>query len=205
MSETHLGAAMAGGNPTDGLNDHDLYETPPAATLALVNWLGPALPALVWEIACGNHHITRVLRANGCKVFENDLIDRGDHVVSDYLASSAADAPFSPLAIITNPPWDQASAFIEHSLLIHRPRFMALLLKAQTRSRGQPTHCPYPSVSILEAEEIPPWIAPGSSGHPILSIAIRALKPSPVLSDALMQPARPCRVASYRGTRSKTR
>ena len=131
MSETHLGAAMAGGNPSQGRSDHDLYETPPLATLALVNWLGPALPAKVWEIACGNHHITKFLRAHGCEVFENDLIDRGDHVVSDYLASAAADAPFSPLAIITNPPWDQASAFIEHSLLVHQPRFMALLLKAQ--------------------------------------------------------------------------
>lgn len=99
MSETDLGAAIAGGNPADGRNDHDLYETPPAATQALVNWLGPALPAQVWEIACGNHHISRLLHAHGCEVFEIDLINRGDHIVSKYLVSSSAGALFSPILL----------------------------------------------------------------------------------------------------------
>lgn len=99
MSKTNLAAAIAGGNPTDGRNDHDLYETPPAATLALVNWRGPALPAQIWEIACGNHHITRVLRAHGCDVFEIGLINRGDHVVPSYLVSSSAGVLFSPILL----------------------------------------------------------------------------------------------------------
>ena len=55
---------------------HDLYETPPEATRALLEV--ERLPHRVWEPACGPGAIVTVLRAAGHDVVASDLVDYGD-------------------------------------------------------------------------------------------------------------------------------
>lgn len=131
----NLGAMMAGGNPAQGRRAHDYYATPPEATRALLAAEGEHLRAhigdcrpAIWEPACGDGAICRVLEAEGWgPVVASDLIDRGHGEGGiDFLASTKLRAP----AIITNPPFRLAEAFVRHALLTLRCGWLALLLKA---------------------------------------------------------------------------
>lgn len=117
----NLGAAIAGGNGQR--RDKDFYPTPDEATLALLhawqfgNW--------VWEPACGDGAVARVLEARGITTESTDLVDRGYGVGGvDFLNEQVLRAP----EIITNPPFRQAEAFIRHAWSL-RPDTFAFLLK----------------------------------------------------------------------------
>lgn len=86
--------------------ERDLYETPEWATKALL----PHLPRFgaVLEPAAATGKMARVLADVADTVVSTD-IDRGD----DFLASVHADEID---AIITNPPYELATEFIEHAL-----------------------------------------------------------------------------------------
>ena len=70
---------------------HDLYQTCPEATLALLR--AERLPKRLWEPACGPGAIVRVLRGAGHTVLATDLIDYQspdqDHGRRDFLLESA--------------------------------------------------------------------------------------------------------------------
>ena len=90
---------------------NDFYKTPPEATWALVK-LG-ILPKLVWEPACGDGALARVLFAAGHEVVCSDLVDRGYGIAPfDFLKTDKLLAP----AIVTNPPFSHANEFVCHSL-----------------------------------------------------------------------------------------
>jgi hypothetical protein len=55
----------------------DLYETPPAAVLALLATV--SLPHRVWEPAAGRGAIVEVLRSAGHDVVASDIRDHGAH------------------------------------------------------------------------------------------------------------------------------
>ena len=127
---TGLGAAMAGGNPRDGRADDDFYPTPPDATRALIAAEGARIGLLgggaVWEPACGDGAMAAVLADAGFEVVASDLHDRGHGETGvDFLAARAARAA----AIVTNPPFVLAEAFIRHALALDVD-YLALLLKA---------------------------------------------------------------------------
>lgn len=90
----------------------DFYATPARCTGALL--AADAPPAgRVWEPACGDGAIARVLKAGGYDVVGSDLHDRGygmKHV--DFLAEKRLWAP----AIVTNPPFNLADEFALHAL-----------------------------------------------------------------------------------------
>ena len=104
---------------------HDLYETPPEATLALLEV--ERLPKRVWEPACGPGAIVTVLRAAGHDVVASDLVDYGDptHFYRrDFLIEHRA--PDGIEAIITNPPYKLADEFVAHAIGLC-PRVIMLL------------------------------------------------------------------------------
>jgi hypothetical protein len=104
---------------------HDLYETPPEATRAVLEV--ERLPRRVWEPACGRGAIVRVLRAAGHQVVASDLVDYGDptHFYRrDFLTERRA--PDGVEAIITNPPYSLAEQFVGHALELC-PRVVMLL------------------------------------------------------------------------------
>ena len=89
--------------------DDDHYNTPREASWPFVR--AAAIPGLVWEPACGDGAISKVLELRGFRVVSSDLHDRGygESNMNFLNAECACDA------IITNPPFRLASNFIERS------------------------------------------------------------------------------------------
>lgn len=83
----------------------NFYPTPPEATRALLSV--EAFDDDVWEPACGEGHIGRVLSAAGCHVVATDLNDRGYGVSGvDFLKERTPRAKH----IVTNPPYGSGLA-----------------------------------------------------------------------------------------------
>lgn len=122
----NLGVALTGGGGTR--KEDDFYATPWEATQALVNTMkSRLLGRRVWEPACGDGMMARVLEANGMTVYGEDLVDRGyGHGGRDFLRATGV--PMADI-IITNPPFNLAEEFIRHALWF-QPKICAMLLKA---------------------------------------------------------------------------
>ena len=111
---------------------HDLYETPPEATLALI--AHESLPHFIWEPASGRGAISKVLRRTGHEVIESDLIDygrRGVRVANFFHYSST-----TVKCIVTNPPYKLADRFVEHALRLS-PKVIMLLRLAFLEGTGR--------------------------------------------------------------------
>jgi hypothetical protein len=109
----------------DGTNRHedDWYRTPPECVLKLL--AQERFGAEVWEPACGDGAISRVLTEYGHTVVSTDLVDRGfGYGGVDFLAERALRAD----DLITNPPYELADDFAVHALELG-VRKMALLCR----------------------------------------------------------------------------
>jgi hypothetical protein len=104
------------------LEGPDFFPTPEWATHALID--NEPFEGDIWEPACGDGTMARVLEKTGSRVIASDLFDRGfGDVGIDFLkADRMADN------IVTNPPYNSAEAFV-HAGLSHARRKMALLLR----------------------------------------------------------------------------
>lgn len=121
-----LPAATIGGgsSPVHARNEADFYPTPPECTVALCKRFSGLLPQVIWEPACGDGAISRVLEAFGFSVHSTDLHDRGyGEAGVDFLA-----APDVYRSVITNPPFALAEQFIRKARQANKP--FAMLLKA---------------------------------------------------------------------------
>lgn len=110
----------------------DLYETPPAATRALLRTV--ELPPIVWEPAAGRGAIVRELKVAGIQVIATDLVayDGADPEITtaiDFLMERRAPDGCSS-CIVTNPPYKLADAFIRHGLDLVDDVFKLLRLLA---------------------------------------------------------------------------
>lgn len=95
----------------------DFYATPPEATHALLSV--EQFDGSIWEPACGQGAISRVLAGTGHEVISTDLIDRGYGASGvDFLRESAPRAKH----IMTNPPYGGgvADKFIGKALTLAR-------------------------------------------------------------------------------------
>lgn len=96
---------------------YEFYPTPPEATLALLS--AETFDGSIWEPACGEGHIAKVLANAGYPVTSTDLVDYGfGEPKRDFLAER------TPLAkhIVTNPPYGRglADAFAKHAIRLTR-------------------------------------------------------------------------------------
>lgn len=92
---------------------HDFYPTWPAATRALL--AVERFDGAIWEPACGDGAMSRVLKAAGHVVVSSDLIDRGyGEGGRDFLMEWAPRAP----NIVTNPPFRWAVEFVDRALML---------------------------------------------------------------------------------------
>lgn len=96
---------------------YEFYPTPPEATRALL--AAESFDGDIWEPACGEGHISKVLLEEGYSVVSTDLVDYGyGEAGRDFLAERR------PLAkhVVTNPPYGRglADAFISHALRLTR-------------------------------------------------------------------------------------
>ena len=107
--------------------ENDFYATDPIA-LELLCDLEVFSPT-VWECACGQGHLSEVLKNRGYNVISSDLIERGyGHGGVDFLKTTKQfDGD-----IITNPPYKYAKEFIEHALeIIGEGHKVVMFLKVQ--------------------------------------------------------------------------
>lgn len=98
---------------------HDYYATEPKAMELLLEV--EEFRPYVWECACGEGHLSEVLKSRGYDVKSSDVVDRGYHgaEVVDFLKVKASDIKHRlPRDIITNPPYRYAREFVEHALEI---------------------------------------------------------------------------------------
>lgn len=93
-----------------GRPDHDFYPSPPSAVEALLRV--EQFTGTIWEPACGDGAICKVLEAHGHQVLATDLIDRGYGEGNHNFFTS----PHRADNIITNPPFSLSQEFIELSL-----------------------------------------------------------------------------------------
>lgn len=91
-----------------------------------------ALPKFCWEPAAGAGNIVKVLRESGRIVVASDIVDRGcpDSKVEDFLNPSGIVRSdwWDFKAIITNPPFSLAAAFVDRALLYVPDVYMLLRL-----------------------------------------------------------------------------
>ena len=118
-------AALANGGDQAKRRELDFYPTPPDVTRALLLFLA-LQPCTIWEPACGDGAMSRVLAQGGHTVLSTDIrqtgFGQGD---VDFLTAE----PFICDAIITNPPFAASEQFIR-TALEHAP-LVAMLLKSQ--------------------------------------------------------------------------
>jgi hypothetical protein len=105
----------------------DLYETPREAVTALLRV--EQVPMHVWEPACGPGAIVSVLRTSGRVVVATDLVDYGcpeSEGRRDFLFERSA--PPDVEAIVTNPPFKLAEAFVQRARQLVPRTYMLLRL-----------------------------------------------------------------------------
>lgn len=107
----------------------DYYATDPKAVEMLLE-LEQFAP-VIWEPACGEGHISKVLQAHGYEVISTDLVYRGfgDPEPLDFLKETLDGFEGD---IITNPPYSAGLEFVQRALESVRPGGkVAMFLKVQ--------------------------------------------------------------------------
>lgn len=103
----------------DEVEENDFYATHHDSVklfLKAVKETNLFLPNNMWENACGDGAISKVLKSEGYNVFSSDLIDRGygEETNLDFLTTDKYTNTFD--CIITNPPYKFATEFVEKSI-----------------------------------------------------------------------------------------
>lgn len=109
-------------NPTDRQVD-DFYATPRSAIVQLLQV--EQFDNVVWEPACGDGAISRVLQETGHAVVSTDLIDRGYGIGGIDFLMEMKPAGYH---VVTNPPFKLATEFARRALELV-PGKVAMLLK----------------------------------------------------------------------------
>lgn len=103
------------------LDGPDFFPTPAWATHALVE--NERFDGAIWECACGDGAMAKVLEQAGYKVRATDLYPRGHGETGiDFLGSTR-----KVDNIVTNPPYNAAEAFVAQGLKLARRKFALLL------------------------------------------------------------------------------
>lgn len=90
---------------------NDYYATEPRAIELLLDL--ESFSDHIWEPACGEGHLSKVLEKKGYNVYSTDLIERGYGIGNiDFLAQKG----LFQGDIITNPPYKYAKEFVEKAL-----------------------------------------------------------------------------------------
>lgn len=101
----------------------DYYATEPRTIDELLNV--EKFSGSIWEWACGEGHLSKVLESNGYNVVSTDLVDRGYGMGGvDFFMQDKLLAP----NIITNPPYKYAQRAVEHSIELGADK-IAMFLK----------------------------------------------------------------------------
>lgn len=122
------------------LDGPDFFPTPRWATFALID--NERFSGDVWECACGDGAMSRVLEETAQSVFSSDLYERGyGEAGHDFLKAHR-----SARNIVTNPPYNSAEGFVAAGIRQAKHKFALLLrlafLEGANRNRTIFTRCP---------------------------------------------------------------
>lgn len=122
------------------LDGPDFFPTPAWATFALID--NERFEGEIWEPACGDGSMARVLERTGCPIIATDLYDRGyGEPGHDFLKPSRTTDN-----IVTNPPYNSAEGFVQSGVTHARRKFALLLrlafLEGANRQRTIFARCP---------------------------------------------------------------
>lgn len=109
----------------------DYYATEPRAMTLLLN--EETFNSQIWECAVGSGELAYELEKAGYKVFGSDIIDRGypNTSIIDFLKTDG-EIGIGNFDIITNPPYKNASEFVEKGMsILPLGNKMAFFLKLQ--------------------------------------------------------------------------
>jgi hypothetical protein len=122
------------------LDGPDFFPTPAWATMALIE--NEEFSGEIWEPACGDGSMARILERTGCQVVATDLYDRGfgESGVDFLHATRTADN------IVTNPPYNSAEGFVRSGVQCSRKKFALLLRLAflEGANRQKTIYSKYP-------------------------------------------------------------
>ncbi len=130
---------------------HDFYPTPEIATVKFLE--KERFEGEIWECACGDGAMSKVIERYGYKVKSTDLIYRGyGRGDIDFLRSN-----YKTENIVTNPPFRLANQFMHHALE-HCSKKVALLLRLNMleSKRRKKLFTEYPFARLyVHSERIP--------------------------------------------------
>lgn len=103
--------------------ERDLYETPEWVTDSLVSFID--VKRYIWEPAAGGGKMVAALEKHNFTVHASDIATGKDFLAERYLPDETVHA------IVTNPPYELATEFIEHALELMKPcqGVVAMLLR----------------------------------------------------------------------------
>jgi hypothetical protein len=129
MTKVNNAVAITGGNHKGDRHVDDFYPTTPECVYSFLALERDHLKGMkILEPCCGDGAISKILIQEGFEVESADLFDRGyGEVGKDFLWTMET----SCQALITNPPFKLAEAFIYHALEVLEVEYMAMLLKSQ--------------------------------------------------------------------------
>jgi hypothetical protein len=129
----------------------DFFPTPRWATHALID--NEKFSGEIWEPACGDGAMSRVLETTGNKVRSTDLFDRGyGEPGHDFLKAKK-----KTQNIVTNPPYNCAEGFLANGLKLAEKKFALLLRLAFLEGANRANtifHCIPPSRVWVFSERI---------------------------------------------------
>lgn len=122
------------------LDGPDFFPTPAWATYALID--NESFQGEIWESACGNGAMSKVLENSSRSVISSDLYDRGyGEIGIDFLTQNKYVDN-----IVTNPPYNSAEGFVRSGINQSRNKFALLLrlafLEGANRANTIFSKCP---------------------------------------------------------------
>ena len=103
------------------LDGPDFFPTPGWATYALID--NEKFSGDIWESACGDGAMSRVLDKSGCRVSSSDLYNHGfGETGVDFLTAKR-----QATNIVTNPPYNSAEGFVSAGVQKAKQKFALLL------------------------------------------------------------------------------
>lgn len=118
----------------------DYFPTPVWATHALMD--NEEFVGEIWECACGDGAMSRVLESRGNVVRSSDLFDRGYGTIGIDFNNARTPAD----NIVTNPPYNSAEGFVRSGVKLARRKFALLLrlafLEGSNRANTIFSECP---------------------------------------------------------------
>lgn len=169
LTDHTYASAIVGAQKTHKRKAADFYPTPSDVTVALLDFLAIEAPVRVWEPACGDGAMSKVLTLAGHEVHSTDLREDSGYGIGgvNFMEAGVGNKPDW---IITNPPFNVAEDFIEHALSV-TPN-VAMLLKSQFwhARRREPLFRNHPPAWILPLTWRPAFLEAERGSSPLMDV-----------------------------------